>query len=66
MALCGEKLAGLVATSRLGGHFPPQLGNRFVFVSGLCLRQFTHNANNISCYRRSGLWHFSDFCWIAR
>lgn len=59
MAFCGEKLADLIATSRFGGHFSSQLGNRFVFVSGPCLRQLNHNENNISCYRRTGLRNFS-------
>lgn len=55
MAFCGEELAGGVATDRLAGNLPAQLGHCIVSVPWAGLRQLGHYANRAAHHRRTGV-----------
>lgn len=66
MAFCGEELAGGVATHRIDGHLPAQLGHRIGSLSRTGVRQLDHNANNPAHHRRTSLRLSGQLCWSSR
>lgn len=66
MAFCGEELAGGVATHRIDGHLPAQLGHCIGSLSRSGVRQLGHNANNPAHHRRTSLRLSGQLCWSAR
>lgn len=66
MAFCGEELAGGVATHRIDGHLPAQLGHCIGSLSRSGVRQLGHNANNPAHHRCTSLRLSGQLCWSAR